>query len=107
MAKGSLRWILPLPNLLGEEQRARDAICLWLPEEHRPPQPSSVPVSAMLASPHLDRLAFVRECWKSDSMMARKRLWGQVKQFERLWEDYRLHGWQVDRFYSIEASGEC
>lgn len=143
--RGSLRWILPAQGLLDEEQRAYDAIRLWLPEEHRPEPytpPSvaaddadadiAVPVSAAIAaivaadgereekktqkrasqnapgpnvlpllmSPHLDRLAFVRACWESDSMINRKRLWRQVKRFETLWEDYRLHGWQVNRFYA-------
>lgn len=67
-------------------------------------QVPALPVSpsAMLLSPHLDRLAFLRACWESDSMMNRKRLWGQVKQFERIWADYRLHGWHVDRFYSSD-----
>ena len=140
IARGSLRWILPLDGLLDEAQRAYDALRLWLPEEHRPapwsppedpddsdsdpdaegsddpdvdsparpspsprpPRPSPPPVTPLLASPHLDRLAFVRACWASDAMMNRKRLWGQVKRFEALWADYRLHGWQVDRFYALQ-----
>lgn len=53
-------------------------------------------------SPRLDLLAFIRGCWDSDSMMNRKRLWGQVKQFQTLWVDYRLHGWERDRFYSSD-----
>ena len=36
IARGSLRWILPLDGLLDEAQRAYDALRLWLPEEHRP-----------------------------------------------------------------------
>lgn len=70
------------------------------------PRPTSPSVISLMMSPHLDRLAFVRECWDSDSMMNRKRLWGQVKRFEKLWEDYRLHGWQVNRFYSPDEHVE-
>ena len=121
MIWGSIRWMLPVEGLLDEHARAHTALRLWLPEVHRPapvqqlseeidseddvgtqvhtaaPAPSVMPIVML---PHFDRLAFVHACWASDSMMNRKRLWGQVKQFEVLWEDYRLHGWQVDRFYS-------
>lgn len=132
ITRGSLRWLLPLETLLDEKKRAYDAMRLWLPEEHRPELSSSVPAGSddmdiddiddaddracksappptspsvipLMMSPHLNRLAFVRECWDSDSMMNRKRLWGQVKRFEKLWEDYRLHGWQVNRFYSPDG----
>ncbi|EKM51758.1 uncharacterized protein PHACADRAFT_262086 [Phanerochaete carnosa HHB-10118-sp] len=117
MTQGSLRWLLPVEGLLDEHERACAALQTWMPEEHRPtPAPSSLapsndvearaanaaepPIKPLVMSPHFQRLAFVRACWQSDSMMNRKRLWGQVKQFEGLWEDYRLHGWQVDRFYA-------
>lgn len=56
------------------------------------------PVS-IIGSPDFPRLAFVRACWESDSMMNRKRLWGQVKRFEVLWRDYRENGWQDAHFY--------
>lgn len=55
---------------------------------------------------HVDfpHLAFVCTCWDLDSMMTRKRLWGQAKRFEVLWRDYRLNSWQAkDIFFpSIE-----
>ena len=54
---------------------------------------------SILTSPDFPRLAFVRACWKSDSMMNRKRLWGQVRRFGVLWKDYRMNGWQDPCFY--------
>lgn len=117
---GSLRWLLPVDGLLDEHARASAALQTWLPEACRsapspcPRAPSSTadvhgdgaasvaqPSARILfMSPHLDRVAFVHACWQSDSMMNRKRLWGQVQQFEALWTEYRLNGWQGDRFYS-------
>lgn len=41
---------------------------------------------------------FVRACYNSDSMKNRKRIWGIVKQIEGTWRDYRLNGWEVNRF---------
>ena len=63
----------------------------------------------LLTSPDFPRLAFVRACWESDSMMNRRRLWGQVRRFRVLWKDYRTNGWQKDEFYpasEIDAEEE-
>ncbi|EKM51741.1 uncharacterized protein PHACADRAFT_262054 [Phanerochaete carnosa HHB-10118-sp] len=129
ISHGSLRWILPIGTTRGEKRTAYNTLRFWLSKEHRPEaappppagededfdsdndgnkntsSPAGSPVLSILpiiTSPHLDRIAFVRACWASDSMMNRRRLWGQVKQFESLWVDYRKHGWQVDRFYSLD-----
>lgn len=61
---------------------------------------------ALLVSPNFPRLAFIRACWNSDSMMNRKRLWGQVKRFEVLWKDYRTNGWQDPKFYPAASMNE-
>lgn len=67
------------------------------------PQPKPAPLmQSLIFLPHFPALAFIAACWSSDSMMNRKRLWGQVRQFEGLWQEYRLHGWQVNRFYPAE-----
>lgn len=84
----------------GGEERGPDEAEEDADENQTELQP--VPGSSVLPlvkSPHFPRLAFVRECWASDSMRNRRRLWGQVAQFEELWRDYRLHGWRVDRFF--------
>lgn len=122
IVRGSLRWLLPLEAVVNEKQRAYDALRLWFAEDRRPgplskdveenaydgqdstaqkrPERGPVPsVRALIALPYFPRLAFLRECWESDSMRNRRRLWGQVAQFEELWRDYRLHGWRVDRFF--------
>ena len=54
---------------------------------------------AILISPNCPRLAFVRACWRSNSMMNRKRLWGQVGRFAVLWKDYRMNGWQNPKIF--------
>lgn len=84
------------------DEKHSDAAINDVPSCKSTPQPSSPSAVPLLMSQHFNRLAFVRECWNSDSMMNRKRLFGQVKRFEKLWEDYRLHGWQVNRFYTPE-----
>lgn len=68
------------------------------------PPPDLPSILAIVTSPHFDRIAFVRACWQSDSMMNRRRLWGQAKQFEALWTKHRKHGWQVDRFYNPDQT---
>ncbi|GJE88814.1 hypothetical protein PsYK624_049010 [Phanerochaete sordida] len=111
LTQGSLRWLLPVDGLLDEHARAYAALQTWLrpapmsasaapARETDASHADSAAVRALIMSPQLDRLAFVHACWQSDSMRNRRRLWGQTKQFEGLWEDYRRHGWQVDRFYS-------
>ncbi|GJE88835.1 F-box protein [Phanerochaete sordida] len=76
-----------------DESKDRNDVDKSLP----PSDPPSV--LTIVTSPHFDRIAFVRACWQSDSMMNRRRLWGQAKQFEVLWTGYRRQGWQIDRFY--------
>ncbi|KAI0338961.1 hypothetical protein BDW22DRAFT_1362297 [Trametopsis cervina] len=128
--RGSCQWILPVHGLLDEDERAFKAMRLWLPENVRPedipdeiededeefdeeedeentkqkerPERVIPPVKPLILDPNFPTLSFVRACWESDSMMNRKRLWGQVKQFEELWQSYRLNGWEVDRFFPSE-----
>ena len=57
---------------------------------------------AILTCPDFPRLSFVCACWDSDSMMNRKRLWGQVQRFEKLWKDYRTNGWRDPLFYPAD-----
>lgn len=68
-------------------------------------QESAPSLQSLIFSPQFPALAFVAACWSSDSMKNRRRLWSQVRQFEELWKDYRLHGWQADRFYPSEEVG--
>lgn len=116
IANGALRWLLPVEAVANDDMRAYSAVRLWFPEDYRPEplaiesaedkdgcgskEPQIIPaVKPLFASLHFPRLAFIRECWNSDSMMNRKRLWGQAKQYDDLWRDYRTHGWRVNRFY--------
>lgn len=123
---GNLRWILPIESFRDEKQRAYKAVRLWIPDgsssetsikdsttnqEHPSPDATiqsdapeidmaSIPsIESLILSPTFPRLVFIRACWDSDYMMNRKRIWGQVKQFEKLWIDYRINGWKVDRFF--------
>ncbi|PSR76742.1 hypothetical protein PHLCEN_2v8227 [Hermanssonia centrifuga] len=102
--RGSLKWILPVSSYKDEVQSCYESLRLWHPAVSESCQSDGdlideSDLNALLVSPQLPRIAFVRACWESDSMMNRKRLWGLVKQFEAVWRSYRLHGWEVDRFY--------
>ena len=118
---GSLRWLHPVDSLPGNErERAGRSFSTWLHKSvagnlddqgvgadrdddsdiegcwnHTGEEDPMV----LLTSPDFPRLTFIRACWDSDSMMNRKRLWGQVKQFEVLWKEYRTNGWQDPVFY--------
>ncbi len=101
--RGSLKWILPVSSFKNEVQGCYTSLRLWLSAVSGSCQSDGdlidSNVNALLVSPQFPSVAFVRACWESDSMMNRKRLWGLVKQFEAVWGSYRLHGWEVDRFY--------
>lgn len=122
--RGSFRYVLPVHKLRDEEERAYEAIRLWLPEAVRPaeiddgrdqesdednvaeteenseePEQVIPPVKPIILDPQFPALPFVRACVSSDSMRNRRRLWRMVKQFEKLWRMYRLNGWEVDRFF--------
>ncbi|KAK7689851.1 hypothetical protein QCA50_006490 [Cerrena zonata] len=123
---GNLRWILPIESFRDEKQRAYEAVRLWIPDGLSSEMSikdsttneeslsldatsrsnaleidmASIPsIESLILSPTFPRLAFIRACWDSDYMMNRKRIWEQVKQFEKLWIDYRINGWKVDRFF--------
>ncbi|KDR71955.1 hypothetical protein GALMADRAFT_253241, partial [Galerina marginata CBS 339.88] len=91
---GSEFWILPVAAIAGEQEQARNRALEWLATvspDH------DVPITeSPFHSPSFPYLAFVHACYCSDSMRNRQRLWKIVKQFDFLWRDYRLHGWQRD-----------
>jgi hypothetical protein len=93
---GSAFWILPVTTIAGEEKRAWSVAMEWLATV------SSNNDVSVTESPFHSSLfpyfAFVHACYGSDSMRNRERLWNVVKQFDVLWRDYRLHGWQRDVF---------
>ncbi|KAF8155700.1 hypothetical protein B0H34DRAFT_506584 [Crassisporium funariophilum] len=87
-----LYWIRPV-SALGEVGKANKALSTWISEPS-----SSLGSTCPLDNPDFPYVPFIRACYGSDSMRNRQRLWGQVKQFEVVWRDYRAHGWRVDRF---------
>ncbi|KDR71471.1 hypothetical protein GALMADRAFT_253776 [Galerina marginata CBS 339.88] len=93
---GAEFWVLPVASIPGEEERARVVAMEWLSAvspDH------DVPITEPpFHSASFPYLAFVRACYASDSMRNRQRLWDIVKQFEELWRDYRLYGWERDVF---------
>ena len=100
IARGSLMWLLPVDAMPGgETARAYETIKLWSPKQDFDEQSTSdaTPVLPILL-PDFPRMQFIKACWESDSMMNRKRIWGQVKRFEVLYRDYRVNGWQVNVF---------
>ena len=96
---GSLRWILPVEHAHGEVERMDNVAKKWL-SVHGPFESTTKP----LASPFFPYYPFLRACYNSDSMMNRRRLWGIVKQFDPIWADYRLHGWQRDVFVDSDGN---
>ncbi|KAJ8454994.1 hypothetical protein ONZ45_g19091 [Pleurotus djamor] len=101
---GSLQWILPVESCPGELDRASCAVKQWLPAPKgaylvQVQSPSSLFDDPSLPFPYFH---FVRACHLSMSMMNRRRLWGMMKQFQCIWEDYRVNGWEVDRFFGAD-----
>ncbi|KAJ7291568.1 hypothetical protein C8J57DRAFT_1044772, partial [Mycena rebaudengoi] len=75
---GDLRWILPVPAVQGEVERAHKAAATW----------------ALIADAHVSPfdsrdfpfLQFVMRCSKDNSMRNRRRLWDIYKQYKGLWD---------------------
>lgn len=86
---GSLFWILPVTTLPGEAECAFESAWTWIDG----PQGSDSPFEHA----EFPFLAYLRECFRSDSMRNRRRLWGIVKQYDRLWDDYRAGITRVER----------
>jgi hypothetical protein len=97
LLKGSLRWILPVKDAYNEVKRMHGAAIKWLSAYDTSIRAGTV--VRPLTSPSFPYYPFLRQCFRSDSMMNRRRLWGIVKQFDDIWADYRLRGWQRDVFY--------
>ena len=90
--EGSAFWILPVSTLAGEEERARRTGMEWLATVSA--DNSSLVAKSPFHSASFPYFSFVHACYESDSMRNRQRLWNIVKQFDALWQDYRLHGWK-------------
>jgi hypothetical protein len=120
---GCLFWLRPVPEVPGDEKNAALPLSTWLescmksaalapPGLSQSEGKSAVVVGSAdrnvhntspimdspLDDPSFPYIQFVRSCFESNSMRNRRRLWGQVKQMEKVWMDYRVHGWKVDRF---------
>ena len=93
---GSEFWMLPVTTIAGEEERALHVAMEWLNTASS--DRDVLTTDSPFHSSAFPYLAFVHACYKSDSMRNRQRLWNIVKQFDGLWRDYRLHGWQRDVF---------
>ncbi|KIJ61515.1 hypothetical protein HYDPIDRAFT_42495 [Hydnomerulius pinastri MD-312] len=96
MLCGSLRWIMPVDAMPGEVEAAVKAAGTWLKSAGKATG-SSKDVSVFRRH-DFSAVPFIRACFESDSMMNRKRIWGQVGQFARLWRDFRTKGWEINRF---------
>lgn len=98
-----LFWIHPVAEVDGEVVSAQQAARKWVQLADN--EPSSAPNGELSGSPFtaagFPTYKFVRECYNSDSMKNRRRLWRNTKQIEDAWRDYRENGYQVDRFGSL------
>jgi hypothetical protein len=101
---GTLRWLLPVNDTYGEIENATKVAQVWLSaysdasNSVTPSESSLRGITIPFASNSFPYWVFIPACYKSHSMMNRKRLWGIVKQFDILWKDYRLNGWERDHF---------
>jgi hypothetical protein len=95
---GSAFWILPIKTIAGEEERAQRIGMEWLAAVPSENSETVCTLESPFYSASFPYVAFVHACYESDSMRNRERLWNIVKQFDDLWRDYRLHGWQRDMF---------
>ncbi|PPQ96046.1 hypothetical protein CVT26_004679 [Gymnopilus dilepis] len=100
---GCLFWLRPVAAMRGEESKAYEALSTYLPPaESKAGDELGTAEKLGPVSPwdhkHFPWHEFVRRCFQSDFMRNRRRLWRQVEQFEEVWRDYRMNGWEVDRF---------
>ncbi|KAF8903674.1 hypothetical protein CPB84DRAFT_1677885 [Gymnopilus junonius] len=99
---GCLFWVKPVNSMTGELKKGYNAVSTFLLNVGTGTDIGMVSkeVTTLVPFDHIDFpwYYFVQRCFESDSMMNRKRIWGQVKQFENVWRDYRENGWEVDRF---------
>ena len=56
------------------------------------------PKPIVLFDPNFPLLPFIRACYMSDHMKARRRRWSIIKQFDVLWTNYRRDGWERNEF---------
>ncbi|KAJ7621742.1 hypothetical protein DFH06DRAFT_1482271 [Mycena polygramma] len=75
---GDLRWILPVPGVKGEVERANDTVKGWYSNPARLP--------SIFDSREFPFARFIIECAGSCSMRNRRRLWKIYKQYKVLWE---------------------
>ncbi|KAI0047354.1 hypothetical protein FA95DRAFT_1559195 [Auriscalpium vulgare] len=95
---GRLHWILPLRSVRNEVERCHSTAAKWISSED--PQ-NATGAHGPFGSPDFPYGPFVRACLarSNSSMRNRERIWGMVKQVEKMWSAYRKHGYKVDRFY--------
>ena len=96
--KGPAFWILPVKTIPEEEELAEAIALEWLHSVTEKKSALAGGCKSAFQSGSFPYAAFVHACYESDSMRNRERFWRIVKQFDNLWRDYRLHGWQRDVF---------
>jgi len=95
---GSAFWILPVRTIVGEEKRAEEIGMEWLANVRGVNSTVIEGWRSVFYSESFPYVTFVHACYESDSMRNRERFWKIVKQFDDIWRDYRVHGWQRDVF---------
>ncbi|KAJ7766405.1 hypothetical protein DFH07DRAFT_1058741 [Mycena maculata] len=76
---GDLRWILPVPGVKGEIERANSAVKGWYA--------SPAGLASVFDSTEFPFARFMSECARSSSMRNRRRLWKIYEQYKVLWEN--------------------
>ena len=86
---------------VGMEGREIEDVPLPLPE-YVEPEPKPI----LLFAPDFPLLPFIRACFMSGHMKARRRRWQIIKQFDTLWTNYRRDGWERNHFTSENVTWE-
>ncbi|KAJ7766392.1 hypothetical protein DFH07DRAFT_1013676 [Mycena maculata] len=85
---GDLRWVLPVPGVRGEVERAENAVKGW--------SANPVGLASAFDSREFPFASFMSECARSGSMRNRRRLWNIYKQYKVLWENMGFDSQGVD-----------
>lgn len=84
-------WIHPIKQEPEEFEEFMEAVRSWVPA-------SPTLQNHDLSAPGFPLIQFIYAVYSEDSTRNRRRLWNNTKRLEAVWVDYRVNGWEVDRF---------
>jgi hypothetical protein len=91
-------WIYPLENQPREMDNFINCLNSWLSLKCPSTKKESFTARDILSHRDFPLIQFIHSLYTSDYSRNRRRLWESVKQFKEVWVDYRVNGWEVNRF---------